>query len=490
MHSYAETLRGGAGGLRGRLGNASSPRQLHESPLNHVPALNTNALFVDLRSVKADFSMDERNDFLLKDLGCKFTDIKGIFPDPSTLLLRISFASTAIFERFRDRLAAGVAWAACGNSLVYGWAPGDSVTAVRVSAVPDCFTAEDIRRHFQQFGRVTRAVRGHDRFFKNAYNGIVHLSITLTPGFTLPHFVEVVDDGGAIATRLFVHTDDHRRRCARCGHTGHVGQYCKAGSRAPGADAALWSALQIPPTLLPQPAEEMEGDVDVAQPARPQGPPLTDWAADVEIEAAGVVFSANDSVSSVDASGDRINVSIPVAAGQAAASLDAAPAAGAAASTVDPPPVDPSSVDPSPLPSPSPSPSPAPSPSPLLLQLSTSSASVFSLPLGQGKTSSTLEDASVISLPLSSPSPSPISSVSSSSSQKMDRSRSPRPKRSASVISREFGVDDLTGPAAGRPATFRGRSGGKGGLPKAAKVSSPVRGKTPPSQKIEDSASP
>jgi hypothetical protein len=311
----------------------------------------------------------------------------------------------------------------------------------------------------------------------------------------------VIDDGGAIATRLFVHTDDHRRRCARCGHTGHVGQFCKAGSRAPGADAALWSALQIPPALLPQPAEEMEGDVEVAQPARPQGPPLTDWAADVDIEAAGVNFSATHSTSSVDAGSDRMD-SVPVAAGQAAASLDAAPAAGAAASTVDPSSVDPSSVDPSsvdpstvdppPLPSPSPSPSPSPflSPSPLLLQLSTSSASVFSLPLGQGKTSSTLDDASVLSLPLSSPSPSPISSVSSSSSQKMDRSRSPRPKRSASVILREYGVDDLTGPAAGRPGNPRGRSGGKGGLPKAAKVSSPSREKTPPSQKIEDCASP
>jgi hypothetical protein len=42
--------------------------------------------------------MEERNDFLLKDLGCKFTDVKGIFPDPSTLLLRISFVSTTVVE--------------------------------------------------------------------------------------------------------------------------------------------------------------------------------------------------------------------------------------------------------------------------------------------------------------------------------------------------------------------------------------------------------
>jgi hypothetical protein len=206
---------GSGGGLRGRLSHSSSPRQLHESPLNNVQALSANALFIDLRSVKADFSVEERNDFLLKDLGRKFIDVKGIFPDPSTLLLRISFVSEAIFKQFRDRLAAGAPWAACGNSLVYGWAPGDSFTAVRISVVPDCFSAEDICSHFQQFGRVTCR---HDRFFKNAYNGIVHLYITITPGFTLPHFVEVVDANGAIATRLFVHWDDHHRHCARCAH--------------------------------------------------------------------------------------------------------------------------------------------------------------------------------------------------------------------------------------------------------------------------------
>jgi hypothetical protein len=110
MASYAETLRGGGGGLRGRL-SLSSPRPVHESPLNHIPALNENALFIDLRSVKADFSMEEKNDFLFKDLGCKASEVKSIFPDLSTLL-RISFKSDEIFERYSARLATGVLWVA------------------------------------------------------------------------------------------------------------------------------------------------------------------------------------------------------------------------------------------------------------------------------------------------------------------------------------------------------------------------------------------
>jgi hypothetical protein len=95
----------------------------------------------------------------------------------------------------------------------------------------------------------------------------------------------------------------------------------------------------------------------------------------------------------------------------------------------------------------------------------------------------------MVSLPLSSPSPSPVSSL-SSSSQRSERSRSPRPKRSASLISRESGADDMAGPAAGRPGRERGRPGGKGGLTKAAKVSSPSREETTPSQQIEECASP
>ncbi len=166
----------------------------------------------------------------------------------------------------------------------------------------------------------------------------------------------------------------------------------------------------------------------------------------------------------------------PPLASRREASPDAAPATGAAASTVD-------------LTPPPPSLPPSPSLPPLLLQLSGSSVSVASLPLGQGKPASTLDDASAVSLPTSSPSPSPISSL-SSSSQRSERSRSPRPKRSASLISRESGADDMAGPAVGRPGRERGRPGSKGGLTKAAKVSSPSREETTPSQKIEECASP
>ncbi len=70
--------------------------------------------------MKAEYSMEERSDFLIKDLGCTIADVKGIFADPSTLLLRVSFTTAVAYDRFLARLAAGVPWAACNNALVYG----------------------------------------------------------------------------------------------------------------------------------------------------------------------------------------------------------------------------------------------------------------------------------------------------------------------------------------------------------------------------------
>jgi len=60
----------------------------------------------------------------------------------------------------------------------------------------------------------------------------------------------------------------------------------------------------------------------------------------------------------------------------------------------------------------------------------------------------------------------------------------------ASVNSRDSEADDFSGPAKGRPGRKRGLSGGKGGPAKAVKPRLPPREATPPSQKIEQCASP
>jgi hypothetical protein len=115
--------------------------------------------------------------------------------------------------------------------------------------------------------------RSKDEVFTRACNGIVHISITVTPGFALPAFVSLVDDDGTTDKRMLVHTDAFRRCCSRCGTTGHVAQFCRAGHWAPGDQEALWSVLRIPADLL-RPAESAAAVLaPVAKPTVQQAPP-------------------------------------------------------------------------------------------------------------------------------------------------------------------------------------------------------------------------
>jgi hypothetical protein len=236
-------------------------------PLHHVPALSANAVFIDLRVVKPSVTTEERNDFLLEDLRVSVDEVSEIWPEPESQLLRLVFFTADQHKRYLDRLTAGVPWSACRGALVYGWSPGDAVTAVRLTGVPASLPDAVIREHFSQFGRVTRVFRSKDKVFTRAANGIAHISIAVAPGFTLPAFVSLVDADGCTDKRMLVHTDASRRRCSRCGTTGHVAQFCRAGRRAADADAALWSVIRIPADLLPAAEAAMD-----TVPARPPPP--------------------------------------------------------------------------------------------------------------------------------------------------------------------------------------------------------------------------
>ena len=208
--SYAAKLRGGAGGGGSRFFSDSRP-PVQDPPLHHVPALSENAVFIDLRVIKPSVDQVERNDFLLKDLQVSVDEIADIWPEPESQLLRLVFFTAEQHQRYLTRLTAGVPWAACNGALVYGWAPGDAVTAVRLTGVPANLPEAAIRAHFAQFGRVTRVFRSKDKVFTRACNGIVHISIAVAPGFALPAFVSLVDDDGTTDKRMLVHTDAFRR---------------------------------------------------------------------------------------------------------------------------------------------------------------------------------------------------------------------------------------------------------------------------------------
>ena len=117
--SYAAKLRGVAGGGGSRFFSDSRP-PVQDPPLHHVPALSENAVFIDLRVIKPSVDQVERNDFLLKDLQVSVDEIADIWPEPESQLLRLVFFTAEQHQRYLTRLTAGVPWAACNGTLVYG----------------------------------------------------------------------------------------------------------------------------------------------------------------------------------------------------------------------------------------------------------------------------------------------------------------------------------------------------------------------------------
>ena len=231
--SYANALRGTPG-----------PRApVQALPLHHAHLFQENTIFVNLRGAAADYTQKERDSFLKEDLGLRNEDVLDIYLDPNTLHLHLTLATSALFAEILDRLFAGVQWTAVGNFLVYGWAAAEPLVTVRVTGVPRRFSTSQLKRHFEAFGPVSKVNRLPDCTWSSAASGVVQLLVQLRPGVVLPHFVNVVDPQGLLCERFAVYTEGRRRRCFRCGGSGHIGPFCKASCLAPEADSSLWSSM-------------------------------------------------------------------------------------------------------------------------------------------------------------------------------------------------------------------------------------------------------
>ncbi len=190
-----------------------------------------------------DYTQKERDSFLNDDLGLRNKDVFEIFLDPSTLHLHLTLATSALFAAILDRLFAGVQWTAVSNFPVYGWAVAEPLVTVCITGVPRRFSTSQLKRHFEAFGPVSKINCLPDRTWSSVASGVVQLLVQLRPGVVFPHFVNVVDPQGLLCERFAIYTEGRRRRCFRCGSTGHIGPFCKASCLAPEADSSLWSSM-------------------------------------------------------------------------------------------------------------------------------------------------------------------------------------------------------------------------------------------------------
>jgi hypothetical protein len=180
--------------------------------LHHVPRYTQRDVFIDMRTACSTYTADDRDDFLIDDLGVPIADLLGVLTDSLTKLVRVTFRTPDIAAAALLRLQAGIAWTAVGGAKVYGWHPSDAVINVRVSDVPFDFPVAAVLQHMQQFGQVIASRRGRLSGRLGLPDGILHLSMVLNNTNPLPTYIEVVENGGT-AERLTVYSDLYRRRC-------------------------------------------------------------------------------------------------------------------------------------------------------------------------------------------------------------------------------------------------------------------------------------
>jgi hypothetical protein len=155
--------------------------------------------------------------------------VTSLFVEPVTQLYAVTFNQQEAFQAVVERLRRGVAWPLAAGRLVYGWPASEGLQKVRVTAVPDYVTVDQLSAHMGQFGHVLKAERGRDKLFPSAYDGVVNFNLQLLQGVTLPNFLAIREEGRTLLNVSYVFSDLHKKACAS-GRGGWPPRGCCAAS--------------------------------------------------------------------------------------------------------------------------------------------------------------------------------------------------------------------------------------------------------------------
>jgi hypothetical protein len=239
-HTYAGKV--AAGGARRAPQLATQPAPLPIPTHGHSPL----TVLIDLQSAKATANRDDRSRFVLLQLGVDPQAVTSLFVEPVTQLYAVTFNCQEAFRAAVDKLRRGVAWPLAAGKVVFGWPASEGLQKVRVTAVPDLVTVDQLSAHMAQFGHVLKAERGRDKLFLAAFDGVVHLNIQLLQGATLPNFLAIREEGRTLLNVAYVFSDLHKKACFRCGQMAHLGQYCRAAVKPIADQVLVWSFLDLP----------------------------------------------------------------------------------------------------------------------------------------------------------------------------------------------------------------------------------------------------
>jgi hypothetical protein len=201
---------------------------------------------IDPQAAKATANRDDRSRFVLLQLGVDPLVVSSLFVELVTQLYAVTFNQQEAFQEVVAQLRRGVGWPLAGGKLVYGWPASEGLQKVKITAVPDFVTLDQISAHMATFGHVLKIERGRDKFFPAASDGVVHINIQLRPGSVLPNFLAIREEGRTLLNVAYVFSDLHKKVCFRCGQLAHLGQYCRAAIRAITEQGPAWSFMDVP----------------------------------------------------------------------------------------------------------------------------------------------------------------------------------------------------------------------------------------------------
>jgi hypothetical protein len=107
-----------------------------------------------------------------------------------TQLLRVCFVTAKPCQAALDKLQAGVPWSAADGALVYGWAPSDCPSQVRVTGCTQALSIDWLVTHIAWYGWVVQSTCCVDRL-GDVLDGVVHFTMQISPDAVLPSFIDL-----------------------------------------------------------------------------------------------------------------------------------------------------------------------------------------------------------------------------------------------------------------------------------------------------------
>lgn len=205
---------------------------------------------------KGRIPVPEWMDFLQKDAGFDLKNVSDALQHSITGNLLIQVPSEDLYKKILRKAEDGVLWSRYGVR-VYGWSAGEETTKVHLHNI---LQESDLEAAVREMGRHGTIINREVHYYKQAptiRNGIVTLTMRLSPGVEMPGFI--YEEGAGNTIQVF--SDKHERACWRCLGKGHIAAFCRkpVTTQETASKTKTWARIVAGPTpAAPLPTDMQE----------------------------------------------------------------------------------------------------------------------------------------------------------------------------------------------------------------------------------------